>query len=233
MRILPLVALPAVALVALSGCAFAPRGPLVSESRDLDAATSVVLDTSGDLTIREGEPSLVITAPAEVLDRLTSSVEDGVLVLGVQPGTPGFLLGRINYELTLPGLAGIEINGAGDVESDVPTADTLRLEINGAGDLRVDGIDTSEVALDISGSGDVELTGRTDDLSIEVDGSGDVRADELDSVQVTVTVNGVGDIRVAASETLTVSIAGAGSVTYYGTPQVNQDIAGVGSVSRG
>ncbi len=233
MRLIPLIVIPAAALVVLSGCGVAPIGPIVTETREIDSATAVVLDTSGDLTIREGEPSLVIKAPAEVLDRLTSSVKDGVLELGAKPGTPGFLLSRISYELTLPSLAGIEINGAGDVKSDVPSADTLRLTINGAGDLSVEGIDTADVALEINGSGDVDLTGRTDDLSIEVDGRGDVRAEDLDGVQVTVTLNGVGDIRVAASETLTVSIAGAGSVTYFGSPQVNQDIAGVGTVSRG
>jgi len=233
MRILPLIALPAVTLLALSGCAFAPRGPVVSESRDLDAATSVVLETSGDLTIREGEPSLVIHAPAEVLARLTSAVVDGELVLGTTPGTPGFLLSRISYELTLPGLDGIRINGAGDVDSDVPADGTLRLEINGAGDLEVAGIDTTEVALAIHGSGDVELHGVTDSLAITLDGTGDVAADDLDSADVTVEVNGVGDITVAASATLDVSISGAGSITYTGRPEVTQDIAGAGSVSRG
>ncbi len=57
MRLLPVLALPALALVALSGCAMVPAGPIVSQSRDIDAATSVVLNTWGDLTIREGEPT--------------------------------------------------------------------------------------------------------------------------------------------------------------------------------
>lgn len=229
MRLIPLLALPAVALVTLSGCAFAPRGPVVAEDRDIDAATSVVLGTSGDLTITEGEPSLTIHAPAAVLERLTSTVRDGVLELGVKSGTPGFLLGRLSYELTLPSLTGLEVNGSGDVESDVPGS-RLSVEINGSGDLDLEGIDASSVALDISGSGDVELSGRTDDFTLSIDGSADIRADELDSDAVTVELDGSADIEVAASSTLDVSISGSGSVRYRGRPDVTQDISGAGEV---
>lgn len=231
MRLLPLLALPAVTVLALSGCAFAPKGPVVSEDRDIDAATSVVLDSSGNLTIREGEPSLVITAPASVLERLTSSVTNGVLELGVKPGTPGFALGRISYELTLPSLEGLEVNGSGDIDSDVP-GDDLTIDVNGSCDLDIDDIDAGSVTLSIRGSGDVELSGRTDEFALSIDGSADVRADELEAAAVTIDVDGSGDLAVAASDTLDVSISGAGSVVYEGRPEVSQDISGSGEVSR-
>lgn len=232
MRIVPLLVLPTVALVTLSGCSLVPRGPLVSESRDIDRAQTVVLNTSGDITIREGAPSLIITAADSVLDRLTSSVDDGVLVLGVKPGTPGFLLGPISYELTLPSVEGLEINGSGDIDSDVPTGSVLGVTISGSGDVSVESIDASRVVLDIRGSGDVELEGRADDVEILIAGSGEVTADELDSTNVTVKITGSGDVEVAASSTLDVSIAGAGDVVYVGRPEVTQSIAGSGNVSQ-
>jgi len=231
MRIIPLLTAPAVALLALSGCAFVPRGPVVSEDREIDAVTSVTLDTSGDLTIRQGEPSLVIHAPESVLDRLTSDVSGDTLVLGVRPGTPGFTVGRVSYELTLPSLEGIEINGSGDVESNVP-GDTLAISVDGSGDLDIDDIDTSEVTIEISGSGDVELSGRTDDFTLSIDGSAEVRADELDAARVSIDLDGSGDIEVAASDTLDVSISGSGSVLYEGSPEVTQEISGSGEVGR-
>lgn len=231
MRLLPVLALPALALVALSGCAMVPAGPIVSQSRDIDAATSVVLNTWGDLTIREGEPSIVIEAPSAVLDRLTSSVDDGVLVLGVTPGTPEFLVGKISYELTLPSLEGLEINGLGDVDSTVPSGATLRLEVNGSGQIDIRDIDASQVTLQIAGTSNVDLRGRTDEFTVSVDGSATVRADRLESARVSVELNGIGDLTVAASATLDVSISGSGSVVYQGRPQVTQNISGVGSVT--
>jgi len=231
MRILPLIVLPAVTLAALSGCMFVPQGPAVSESRDIEIATSVVLNTSGDVTIREGEPSLVVTAPTTVIDRLTSSVVDGVLVLDAERGLPGFLLGAISYELTLPSLEGLEINGSGDIDSDVPSGSSLRLAIAGSGDFQISGIDATDVTLVILGSGDVELAGRTADFAVEISGSGDVKAEKLDSARVTVDIDGSGDVAVAASATLDVSISGSGDVVYLGRPEVTQSIAGAGSVS--
>ncbi|MCU1412523.1 MAG: hypothetical protein JWR04_3230 [Rhodoglobus sp.] len=231
MRLLPLIALPAVALVALSGCSLGARGPVVSEDRQIDAATAVVLDTSGDLMITEGEPSLVIHAAAAVLDRLTADVRNGELVLGVKPGTPGILLGRISYELTLPSLERLELNGSGDVDSEI-SASSLEVEISGSGNLDIDSIDATSVSLDISGSGDVEFSGRTDDFEASIDGSGDVRADDLDSARASLEIDGSGDMTVAASDTLRVSISGSGSVRYSGSPEVEQDISGSGEVAR-
>jgi hypothetical protein len=232
MRLIPLIVIPAATLVALSGCAFAPRGPVVSEDRGIGAATAVELRTSGDLTIKEGEPALTIHAPAAVLDSLTSSVEDGVLVLDVAPGTPGFLVGRISYELTLPSLQGLEVDGSGDVSSDVP-GESLDIEINGSGDLDIQDIDASAVTLEISGSGDVELSGRADELTLSIRGSGDVRAGGLDAERVAVDINGLGDVAVSASEALDVALSGAGTVRYQGDPEITQKISGAGEVKRG
>lgn len=231
MRLIPLIALPAVALVALSGCSLAARGPVVSEDRQIDAATSVVLDTSGDLTIAEGEPSLVIHAPAATLERLTAEVRNGELVLGVKPGTPGILLGRISYVLTLPSLERLELNGSGDVDSEV-SASSLEVELNGSGNLDIDSIDASSVSLDLSGSGEVEFSGTADDLEVAIDGSGDVRLDELAAARAAVDISGSGDVSVAASDTLSVSISGSGSVEYSGSPEVEQEISGSGEVTR-
>ena len=195
------------------------------------ASAPWLLDTSGDLRITQGEPSLVITAPASVLERLTSEVRNGELTLGVKAGTPGFVMSRISYELTLPSLEGLQINGSGDVESDV-SGDELALEINGSGEITVTAIDASEVSLQVSGSGDAELQGRADELTISVDGSADVDSEELDSARVRVDISGSGDIAVAASEALDVSISGSASVRYSGNPEVTQDVAGSGEVER-
>ena len=231
MRLLPLIALPAVALVTLSGCSIVARGPIASEERPINAATSVVLDTSGDLTIREGEPSLIIHAPAGALDRLTAEVTNGELVLGVKPGTPGILVGKISYELTLPSLERLEMNGSGDVSSEISAAE-LEVEISGSGDLDIDSIDASSVELDISGSGDVEFSGTADELDVAIDGSGDVRLEDLQSVRAAVDISGSGEVEVAASGSLRVSISGSGSVRYSGSPQLEQDISGSGEVTR-
>lgn len=228
LRLAALAITSVLAVGALSGCALA-RGPLTAEDRSIDAATAIVLDTPGNLTISEGEPALVIHAPSSALRLLTSEVRNGVLTLGARPGTAQLLFGEVRYDLTLPSLEHLEINGSGDVVSDVPIGD-LEVEINGTGDIEVSAIDGSRVSIDISGSGDVELHGRTGDLAISVDGSADIVGHRLDAERVTVEVDGSGDIDVAASESLDVSLSGSGTVTYSGKPEITEDISGSGEV---
>jgi hypothetical protein len=230
-RYLTLGVVAVLTAAALTGCArFTPvSGPMTSESPEIGDVTAVVLDTAGDLTITEGEPSLTIHAPASVLDALTSTVSDGVLVLGRRG--PDLAWGNVDirYELTVPSLESIEVNGAGDVDSTV-SGENLSIEVSGAGDVTVDGVDADRVEVRISGAGDIELDGTAQSLEVEIDGVGEVDADDLEVVDAVVDISGAGDAHVNATGTLTAEVSGVGSVHYRGDPDVDSDISGLGEV---
>lgn len=205
-RVLVLTTVAALTVAALTGCM--RSGPMTSETRDIDEATAVVLDTGGDLVITEGDPALTIHAPEGVLERLTADVRDGVLELGSRGG-PMMLSGRISYELTLPKLESIEVNGSGDVDA-VASGGGFRIEING--------------------SGDIEVTGTADTLDVSIDGSGDIEAGDLVARDATVSISGSGDVDLHVTGTLDVDISGSGTVTHRGGALVTSDISGSGSV---
>lgn len=214
----------------LAGCMpIVATGPMVSDERDIDAATSVVLDTSGDLTIAQGEPALVIHASEAALERLTSDVTGGTLTLGTTPGT-SIILGDVRYELTLPDLEAIEVNGSGDVTAEVSAPGALRLSVDGSGDVVWIGLDSERAEIGVSGSGDVEVAGTTGALTIELDGSANVNARELDAREATVAISGSGDIDLSVSDTLVAEVSGSGRVTYSGDPSVEVDVSGSGEV---
>ena len=231
MRSFRLIAVPlaAVTVIALAGCMPIVAGPMTSEDREIDAVTAVALDTAGDITISEGEPRLVIHASQAALDRLTSEVDGDTLVLGTKPG-PGFSLGEVRYDLTLPDLEAIELNGSGDIDATVSAEDTVRLDIDGSGDVSWTGLAASSVEIRLAGSGDIELAGTTQDLTIELDGSGDIDADDLKAQAVTVGIDGSGNVDVAAQDTLSADVSGSGRVTYSGDPAVSDDVSGSGTV---
>lgn len=207
-RTLTLATAALVTAVALSGCVPFTVGPMTTESRDIGDVTAVVLDTSGDLEITEGEPSLTIHAPRNVIDRLTSDVSGGVLELGRRgPAIP--FAGEVRYELTVPSLDAIEINGSGDVTSTV-VGDTLSIEI--------------------TGSGEVTVSGTAEALTIVIDGSGEVDADGLEVDDATVEITGSGDADLHVTGTLRVDISGSGKVTHRGGATVSADISGSGEV---
>lgn len=220
--------------VSLTGCVpiFHPgNGSRVTDDRDIQNIESVEVRTDGDLTVTVGDtPSLTITAPKNVIDRLTSDVVDGVLVLGVKSPQFGFDMGDIDYELTVPKLSAVSIEGSSDVTADFTGADEVTIDIDGSGDVHGEGIAAKTVTTSVDGSGDIELTGTTDTQTIRIDGSADFGGADLVSRATTIDLSGSGDIEVNATETLDVDLSGSGEVRYRGGAKVQSDISGSGNV---
>ena len=231
-RILTLTTVSAIVALGLTGCVLPVAGPTVSEERDIDAVTTLVLDSSGDVTITEGEPSLVIHAPQAALGRLTSDVSGDTLTLGATGGFLNWTLGEVRYDLTLPDLEILELNGSGDIDSATSTDGTLVIHLDGSGDIEFSNLDAERVEVRIAGSGGVDLAGSATELSIELDGSGDVDADDFDVQEATVEIGGSGDISLAVRDNLAVRISGSGRVEYTGDPVVESDISGSGEVVK-
>ena len=220
------------AALALSGCSLMiPVGPMTSEERDVRDVTQVVLDTSGDLQVSEGDPALTVHAPGGMIERLTSDVDGDTLVLATEPGfTMG--MGEVRYELTLSQLERIELNGSGDVEATVSADGTLQLQVDGSGDVDWSALDADRVEVRLSGSGDITLSGSASELSVEVQGSGGVDAEQLDAQDADITVSGSGDVDVSVSDSLAVDLSGSGHVTYSGDPSTDLRVSGSGEVER-
>lgn len=226
-RLAALAAAAALVAVGLTGCV--PLGPMSSASPEIGDVTAVVLDTGGELVISEGEPALTIHAPAGILDRLTSDVQNGVLVLGRRSGLAPFGFREIRYELTVQSLDSIEINGSGDVDSTV-SGDELSIDIVGSGDVTVTGLDAQAVDVHIDGAGDIVFDGEADSLDIEIDGSGDIDSENLEVRDATVSIGGSGEVDLYVTDTLAVDISGSGTVNFSGGATVESDISGSGDV---
>ena len=231
-RIITLTTVSAIVALGLTGCVLPVAGPTVSEERDIEAVTTLVLDASGDVTITEGEPSLVIHAPQSALGRLTSDVSGDTLVLGARGGFFNWTMGEVRYELTLPNLETLELNGSGDIESAISTDGTLVIEIGGSGDIELDGIDADRVEVVISGSGGIDVAGTATELLVKLGGSGDIDASGLAVQEAIVEISGSGDVSVAARDNLAVRITGSGRVDYTGDPVVDSEVTGSGEVVK-
>jgi hypothetical protein len=235
--VLPVLIAPALVL-ALAGCVpvFGPvaLGPRVTDDRDIESVESVLVRTDGNLSVSVGDtPSLEITAPQNVLDRLTSEIVDGVLVLDIKGPHFGPLYSDgygITYELTVPRLSELAIEGSSDVQADFSGADDVRIIIDGSGDVTGTGVEADRVTSSIAGSGDIDLTGTADEQSLEIDGSGDFGGQDLISRDATVEIAGSGDVEVHATGTLRADISGSGEIRYTGGATVSSEVSGSGSV---
>ncbi len=228
----PLAAVIAVVLLAaVAGCGVGDPGAPTSQTRTVDGATAVDLRSSGTVTVTIGDkPELVITAGENVIDRLTSDVVDGELILGATGPWFG-TLGPVTYDLVLPSLDAVQVSGSGDVTVGPAEGRRLTLGISGSGTVSGDAVNLAAVDAEISGSGRIELTGKAERQVVVISGSGRYAAADLVGGQVEVTVTGSGRADVTAIDTLDVTISGSGSVTYGGDPSVTSRISGSGSVA--
>jgi len=172
-----------------------------------------------DYSMTEGEPTVTVNAPDNLLGQLNFQVVDGILKVCFDDGDKRVNLGSNGIKVkvssaTLESLAirgagdfdavsGIDcssfevnISGAGDVTlNDVRCEEGLAVLVYGAGDIDVNGLTAKTVRVDVNGAGDVVLSGACGSADLSIKGAGDIDARRLDCPSITSNVSGMGSIK--------------------------------------
>jgi hypothetical protein len=217
----------------LCACSFGivrGSGRLATESREVRNFDRVALTGSGEVALTQGdEESLTIEADRNVMQYITSKVENGTLTLGPERGTivrPT----RLKFTLEVKDLEGLTVSGSGDISAERADTDRLEIVVSGSGGVRIYALTAQDVEVHISGSGDVELHGQVTSLDLDISGSGKYHGGDLRSETTSVTISGSGEVTVWATELLDANISGSGSVNYYGDPKTDVSRSGSGKV---
>jgi beta-lactamase regulating signal transducer with metallopeptidase domain len=191
-----------------------PSGPVVKETRNVEAFTGVSFGGAGKVFITVGpKASVVLEADAVTLGRTRTEVENGVLKIRAR-NDDGF-------------------NGRGDITAYITVPELRQARVSGSGDLKVTGLTGGETELSVSGSGNVEATGKLKALDLDISGSGNAKMDALVVDEASVAISGSGSAVVDVREDLNVRVSGSGSVRYLTQPKdVSTSISGSGSVRR-
>jgi len=211
-------------------------GNLISETREVSSFSKIRLEGAGRLFITQGtDVSLEIEAEDNIIDELTSEVEDNTLVLGYQDkfwSTSVIPTNGITYTLTVTDLTDITFNGAGDLELDSLETSSLDVKINGVGQINIDALTAESLSVHIAGTGTISIGGKVSSQDITIDGAGNYQAGDLETDTTSIEINGIGNATVWAMDTLEINIDGGGTLNYYGTPSVTQDINGLGDINN-
>jgi hypothetical protein len=212
----------------------------VSQERDVTGFDRVTLKEFGKLIITQGEEeSLRIESHPDVMERITSEVKDGELILGLKGGfldkfsdfLSSSLSGyQITFHLGVKQLRGLSIFGAGRAIADEISADELKLKLSGAGSINIRGLSTENLLVDLPGTGKIELAGKALAQRVTISGAGGYIARKLESKVSKVKLSGAGKGILWVTDDLDISISGLGSVDYYGSPKLKQNISGLGNV---
>ena len=187
-------------------------GVAATRPRDVASFTSVDLAGSNNVVIHVGEKqSVVVKADDNLLDRVTTDVRSGELVIGNTPG-------------------GFTTRTPMSVEIAVPTLDALTL--TGSGNIVVDGIDAQSLTVTVPGSGTLTGSGTATRLDVTIGGSGVVQFTRLVANGARAVVSGSGTIFVTATGSLDASVSGSGAIFYAGNPpEVTKSVTGSGAIN--
>ena len=207
------------------------NGDVKTETRPVDAFSSVALNGSGALRVHRGAQDVEITADSNVLPYIETTVANSRLSIGIKPFTSVWGSPTFQFDVTMPILAGLELNGSGEADADAFSGDAFVAKVTGSGSLAAT-LDYSSAVLDCSGSGGATLSGSSDETRISISGSGTASAKGLGSKKAIVSIAGSGNVELRAIDALDVSLYGSGDLRYWGSPALTQSVTGSGRVSR-
>jgi hypothetical protein len=182
-----------------------------TEDRHLNGFNAVSIAGSYDVYITQGSTeSVKVDAPADVIDRIITEVQGGVLRIYSKEGSSWHWGGnkKMIVYVSIKDVNAVTLTGSGDVYfKNGLKAPSLKIKLTGSGDISGK-VDVKNLESSIGGSGDITLSGRADNSIVSVVGSGDFTGQHLATTNTRVNVAGSGDARINAAEKIDASVVG-------------------------
>jgi hypothetical protein len=209
-----------------------------TEDRHLSGFSSVNVSGSFDVVITQGSTeSVKVTAPADIIKRIITEVEGGVLKIYTKSDNDWHWFDgghkKIMIYVSAKELDGVTLSGSGDVSfKEGLRANSFKLKLTGSGDLSGK-LDVKNLDCVLAGSGDISISGSAENSNVSVAGSGDYSATRFVTNTAAVRVAGSGDVKINVSSKLDASVVGSGDIHYTGSVKsVSTSKIGSGDVSR-
>ena len=185
-------------------------GNIISESRELNNFTSIMLLGSIDVNIKTSESNnCVVVADDNLIPYIKTEVVNNKLNIS------------LNESYASEEKLVVNIN--------TPNYDEVSL--SGSGNINILDFKNNNLSLNISGSGNITGNGEVETLVVKINGSGNLMSKEIKSKSATITINGSGDGEVFASDSISAKINGSGNIKYFGNPEnVDSIINGSGDI---
>ena len=186
-------------------------GNIISESRELNNFTSIILLGSIDVNIKTSESNnCVVVADDNLIPYIKTEVVNNKLNIS------------LNESYSSEEKLVVNIN--------TPNFDEVSLF--GSGDINILDFKNNNLSLNISGSGNITGNGEVETLVVKINGSGNLMSKEIKSKSATITINGSGVGKVFASDSISAKINGSGNIKYFGNPEnVDSIINGSGDIN--
>lgn len=210
-------------------------GRMGEQTRPVDPFSGVSSEVPFNVFVTIGpKESLRLEGDSELLDKIETSVKNGVLHIKMQKGNERWFSRsqKVTIYVTAANLNQLSVSGSGNMEvKGTVKGERVTTAVSGSGHLSA-AVTSSRLSSSISGSGGMELEGKTNDARIDISGSGKFEGENLKTQTAKITVSGSGTASIQAEETLNANLSGSGRVTYSGNATVNVVKSGSGTVTK-
>lgn len=200
------------------------------EAIEITGSMSVIYEQSDKFKVS-------VTAPRDLLDRITTTSEGGVLKVGMKSNIFFFNVNNddIVVRVSSPDLVGVSLKGSGDFTCNgMIDTDKMKVELRGSGDVDIKHLICDQLQVSLLGSGDVDMPNVTAiNTDVNLMGSGDVEIGQHDVKNTNIALRGSGDVKMNLNNCgeIFTDIAGSGDVTLEGTAkQERHSVKGSGDI---
>ena len=210
------------------------NGHVTKEDRKVEAFTKIENKGIFKVQLKQGNSPAVLVETDENLQKLvTTTIENGTLVLGTKSGVTIHHSTEMNVYITVNNLQSFYNDGVGEVISDgTLNLTTLEFKNKGVGKTKL-AINCKFLEAELTGVGATTLSGTVDSAIIKNDGVGNLNAYELIVQKLKITNKGVGNADVHAEKTIELKNNGVWNINYKGNATVlKMENEGVGKVNK-
>lgn len=178
---------------------------------------SVKVNSAINLYLSKGNETKVAvsTSDKNLIDNLTTVVNDGVLYIGFKNKINTGKL-KLNAYVSYATLRYLQASGATDVKFIEPLEqDEFELSASGASDINIS-VKVKTLTAKISGASDVNVAGIAESAKLAVSGASNFKGLNLQTGDAMISTTGASDVSIQANKSIYVAASGASSVKWKG-----------------
>ena len=198
-----------------------PSENIVDSLYTLAHFDAVKVSGAGKVLFTQGQEYLKVSAPDNLIDKISVSVEGTTLVIKPEFNSAGHLDDCLVYTLSCPSLEEIAVSGSVDfISENTLSCSSLSVAASGSSDVLLQGLECSgDADFTLSGSSDLNGFGlKARLLDVSLAGSCDIDVDGLAAERVDVSGSGSTDVELENLEVkkMNVALSGSGDITLGG-----------------
>jgi hypothetical protein len=213
------IVLIALAAFFLSSCGatMVGSGNIISERRNINNFTGIVVSSSIDVTVTQAANfDVEVTTDDNLMKYVKTELSDGVLKIFID-GINNFSAKSIKVNVSLPLVKRLKATSSASIEASrtLTSDETITIEASSSASIKAD-VNAPQVNADGSSSADIELSGLTKEANAEASSSATVQMQNLKAENANAEANSSGTIKLFTSVKLHATASSSGTIRYAG-----------------